>query len=210
MLGVATMFRATGAAEYLRRLVRLCEVLLDFEMRFEDKAGGAASAFLMRHDNRDTAYFDCQSAALLALTRAAAIVDDPAFSAAIERGLAAYALTTCAVDLPEPRKIDTVAVELPGGRTAGQHHTGFWNFKAGLALRFFAALRGAPVASLQAIAARHADRLELFEAILRRQLARSITERDQCVEIHTSVFSGETNSETQPWAMLGLVGHPYD
>ena len=210
VLGVATMFRATGAAEYLRRLVRLCEVLLDFELRFEDQAGGAASAFLMRHDNRDMAYFDCQSAALLALTRAAAIVDHPAFSAAIDRGLAAYALTTCAVDLPEPRKIDTVAVELPGGRTAGQHHTGFWNFKAGLALRFFAALRNSPAASLQAIAARHADRVELFEAMLRRQLARSIIERDQGVEIHTSVFSGETNSETQPWAMLGLVGHPYD
>ena len=210
VLGVATMFRATGAAEYLRRLVRLCEVLLDFEMRFEDKAGGAASAFLMRHDNRDTAYFDCQSAALLALTRAAAIIEDPAFLAAIERGLAAYALATCAVDLPEPRKIDTVAIELPGGRTAGQHHTGFWNFKAGLALRFFAALRGAPIASLQAIAARHADRLELFEAMLRRQLGRSIADRDQGVEIRTSVFSGETNSETQPWAVLGLVGHPHD
>jgi hypothetical protein len=210
VLGVATMFRATGAAEYLRRLVRLCEVLLDFEMPFEDKAGGPASAFLMRRDNRDTAYFDCQSAALLALTRAAGIVDDPAFSAAVERGLSAYALTTCAVDLSQPHKIDTVAVELPGGRTAGQHHTGFWNFKAGLGLRFFAALRASPAASLQAIAARDAERLALFEAILRRQLATSIIERDQCVEIRSSVLSGETNSETQPWAMLGLVGHPYD
>jgi hypothetical protein len=210
VLGVATMFRATGAAEYLRRLVRLCEVLLDFEMPFEDKAGGPASAFLMRRDNRDAAYFDCQSAALLALTRAASIVEDPAFLAAIERGLAAYALATCAVELPQPYKVDTVAVELPGGRTAGQHQTGFWNFKAGLALRFFAALRQAPVAGLQAIAARHADRIALFEAILRQQLARSMTEREQCVEIRTSVLSGETNSETQPWAMLGLVGHPYD
>jgi hypothetical protein len=210
VLGVATMFRATGAAEYLRRLVRLCEVLLNFERPFEDKAGGPASAFLMRRDNRDAAYFDCQSAALLALTRAAAIVEDPAFVAAIERGFAAYGLLTCAVDLPEPRKIDTVAIELPGGRTAGQHHTGFWNFKAGLALRFFAALRQAPVAGLEAIAARHADRIALFEAILRQQLEKSLTERDQCVEFRTSVLSGETNSETQPWAMLGLVGHPYD
>jgi hypothetical protein len=210
VLGVATMFRATGAAEYLRRLVRLCEVLLDFEMPFEDKAGGPASAFLMRRDNRDAAYFDCQSAALLALTRAAAIIEDPAFAAAIERGLAAYALVTCAIDLPQPYKIDTVAIELPGDRGAGQHHTGFWSFKAGLALRFFAALRQAPVAGLQSIAARHADRIELFEAILRRQLAQSAMQREQCVEICTSVLSGETNSETQPWAMLGLVGHPFD
>ena len=142
VLGVATMFRATGAAEYLRRLVRLCEVLLDFEMPFEDKAGGAASAFLMRHDNRDAAYFDCQSAALLALTQAAAIVEDPAARGRDRaRVWRPTALATCAVELPQPYKIDTVAVELPGGRTAGQHHTGFWNFKAGLALRFFAALR---------------------------------------------------------------------
>jgi len=63
---------------------------------------------------------------------------------------------------------------------------------------------------VQAIAARHADRIALFEAILRRQLAKSATEREQCVEIRTSVLSGETNSETQPWAMLGLVGHPFD
>jgi hypothetical protein len=210
VLAAATMFRATGAAEYLRRLVRLCEVLLDFELPFEDQAGGPASVFLMRRDNRDAAYFDCQSAALLALTRAAAIVEDPAFAAAIERGLAAYGLVTCALDLPEPHKLDTVAIELPGGRTAGQHHTGVWNFKAGLALRFFAALRQAPVAGLQAVAARHADRIALFEAILKRQLAKSVIERDHGMEFRTSVLSGETNSETQPWAMLGLVGHPFD
>jgi hypothetical protein len=210
VLAAATMFRATGAAEYLRRLVRLCEVLLDFELPFEDQAGGPASVFLMRRDNRDAAYFDCQSAALLALTRAAAIVEDPAFAAAIERGLAAYGLVTCALDLPEPHKLDTVAIELPGGRTAGQHHTGVWNFKAGLALRFFAALRQAPVAGLQAVAARHADRIALFEAILKLQLAKSVIERDHGMEFRTSVLSGETNSETQPWAMLGLVGHPFD
>jgi len=71
-------------------------------------------------------------------------------------------------------------------------------------------LRQSPVAGLQAIAARHAHRIELFDAILRRQLALSITEREQCIEFRTSVLSGETNSETQPWAMLGLVGHPFD
>jgi hypothetical protein len=123
--------------------------------------------------------------------------------------LGAYGLVTCGVELPNPHKIDTVAVELPGGRTDGQHHTGFWNFKAGLGLRFFAALRDSPVAGLQAIAGRHGDRIELFEAILRRQLAQSVAERGQCVEIRTSMLSGETNSETQPWAMLGLLGHPY-
>ena len=45
---------------------------------------------------------------------------------------------------------------------------------------------------------------------MRWQLQRSITERDDSVEIRTSVYSTETNSETQPWVMLGLLGHPYD
>jgi hypothetical protein len=79
-----------------------------------------------------------------------------------------------------------------------------------LALRFFAALRNSPNADLQAIAARHRDRIELFEMVLRWQLQRSITERDDSIEIRTSMHAAETNSETQPWVMLGLLGHPYD
>ena len=131
----------TGAAEYLRRLVRLCEVLLDFEMQFEDKAGGPASAFLMRRDNRDAAYFDCQSAALLALTRAAAIVEDPLSR---PRSNAGWRLRPSS---PAPSSCRSRTRSTPSrsncraAATAGQHQTAFWNFKAGLALRFFAALR---------------------------------------------------------------------
>jgi hypothetical protein len=43
ILGVVTMYRATGAADYSGRLGRLCDVLLDFEVRFEDVAGNPAS-----------------------------------------------------------------------------------------------------------------------------------------------------------------------
>jgi hypothetical protein len=86
----------------------------------------------------------------------------------------------------------------------------YWNFNVGLALRFFAALRNSPDAALQDIAARHRDRIEAFELVLHRQLRKCITERDDCIEIRTAEFSAETNSETQPWVMLGLLGHPYD
>jgi hypothetical protein len=79
-----------------------------------------------------------------------------------------------------------------------------------MALRFFAALRKSPDAALQDIAARHRDRIELFELLLHWQLRKCITERDDCIEIRTAEFSAETNSETQPWVMLGLLGHPYD
>ena len=107
----------------------------------------------MRHDNRDTAYFDCQSAALLALTRAAGSWTIRAFSAAVERGLAAYGLT------PARSTCRNRARSTPSRwprRAAGDiGETAFWNFKAGLALRFFAALRNSPEPAVQAIAARH-------------------------------------------------------
>ena len=77
-------------------------------------------------------------------------------------------------------------------------------------MRLFAALRASPDPALQQIAARHRDRIELFELILHWQLRRSLTEREGSVELRTSIYSGETNSETQPWVMLGLLGHPYD
>jgi hypothetical protein len=52
--------------------------------------------------------------------------------------------------------------------------------------------------------------MQLLESIMRTQLERSVTERDGMVELRCSVISAETNSESQPWAMLGLVGHPYE
>ena len=88
--------------------------------------------------------------------------------------------------------------------------TAFWNFKAGLSLRFFGALRRSTNPAVQAVASRHRDQVAVFEAVLRRQLARAAAEHDGCIEFRTSVLSGETNSETQPWVMLGLLGHPFD
>ena len=93
------MHRATGCPLYRRQLERLVEVLLEFEMRFESRAGIAASGFLMRKDNPNPAYLDCQSAALLALTQAARIIEDKRLPEVIERGIAAYRLAPQAIDL---------------------------------------------------------------------------------------------------------------
>jgi len=71
-------------------------------------------------------------------------------------------------------------------------------------------LRASPHPSLRSMVARRGERIELFEAVLRRQLERSITQREDSIEVRTAVSAGETNSETQPWVMLGLFGHPYD
>jgi hypothetical protein len=210
VLGVVTMYRATGADDYRRRLARLCDVLLDFEVRFEDAAGNPASGFLMRLDSPRAAYVDCHSAALLALTQAARYISDPRLAAAIDRGLAGFFLETCSVDVGGRRRIDTVSTTMIDENGTRRTENPFWNFKVGMTLRFFNALRSATDPALQAVAARHRDRIELFEIILRRQLERSITQRDDGVEIRMAEIAAETNSETQPWVMLGLLGHLYD
>jgi hypothetical protein len=210
ILGVVTMYRATNAADYLRRLARLCNVLLEFEVRSHNLGGDLASGFLMRMTSPRVAYVDCQSAALLALTQAARYLDDPRLVAAIERGLASYCVETCTVSAGVPYEIDTVATSMVDRLGTRRTENAFWNFKAGMTLRFFAALRRSPHPALQSIVARYRERMDLLDAVLRRQLERSITQREDSIEIRTAVSAGETNSETQPWVMLGLFGHPGD
>jgi hypothetical protein len=210
ILGVVTMYRATNAADYLRRLTRLCDVLLEFEVRSYDIAGDPASGFLMRMTSPRVAYVDCHSAALLALTQASRYLDDPRLVAAIERGLTSYFVETCTDAAGGPYEIDTVSTSMVDRLGTRRTENASWNFKAGMTLRFFAALRRSSHPSLRSIAARHGERMDLFEIVLRRQLERSITEAEESIEIRTAVSAGETNSETQPWVMLGLFGHPWD
>ena len=210
ILGVVTMYRATGSPDYLRRLGILCELLLEFELAFDDIGGGRASGILMRLDSPRASYVDCHSAALLALTQASRFITDPRLPAAIERGLASYGLHTCAVDIGHPYKIDTVSTVMIDAHGNRAIENAFWNFKAGMTLRFLAALRNSPQPDLQAIVARHCERMDLFEFVLRRQLERSVTWHGDSVEIRTGMPANETNSETQPWVMLGLFGHPWD
>jgi len=207
ILGVVTMYRALGAEEYLRALRVLCDTLLEFELQF-DLVGERASGFPLCPAKPPRASIDGHSAALLALTQAVPLLDDTRLAAAIDRGLAGYCLETTAVELGEPRRIDTVSAMIIDGDGQRRTHNSYWNFTAGLTLRFFRALRQSRDPKLQAIAARHAYRLELFEMVLRRQLAKSVTRHGDMIEIRCSLDSAETNSETQPWVMLGLLGHP--
>jgi hypothetical protein len=209
MLGLATMYRATQATQYLEKLKELTNVLLDFEVRFEDVDGTPASAFPYGMQSQRAAWVDGHSAALLALTHAARFVDDPRLAPTIERGIASYCWETCVVGQP-PKKADLVctAIFIEG---IGRHtENSYWNFNVGLTLRFFNALRASPLPELRAIAERYRERLALFELVMRRQLERSMTVHDDSIEIRTAMYAGETNSETQPWVMLGLLGHPYD
>lgn len=210
ILAVVTMYRATGDEAYRDKMRRLCDALLDFEVRFNDVAGQPASGFPYGMGTHRSAFVDGHSASLLALVQAAGHLPDPRLAAAIDRGLAGFCIETTAIDLGRPVKIDVVSTSIGDPHGNRHNENSYWNFNVGLALRLFAALRNSPDPELQQIAARHRERIELFELVLHWQLRRSITEREDAIEIRTSVYSAETNSETQPWVMLGLFGHPYD
>lgn len=207
MLGTATMYGATGSADYRRRLERMRNVLLDFEVRFEDHTGTTASAFLMRKDSPRAPYVDCHSAALLALTQAARFVPNPRLVAAIAAGIRSYGLETCRF---AGGLIDTIQALMVDEHGTYRTENAFWNFKAGLTLRFFAALRAAAAPELAAIADANKERIELLEMVIRRQLTKSLTVHPDGLEFRTSSLSAETNSESQPWITLGLLGHPCD
>ncbi len=206
ILGLVTMYEATGSVDYRRRLAELCDVLFEFEKPFADVGDTPVSGFMMGVTSRRFVFVDCHSAALLALTEASRHIEDARFAAAIDRGLGCFSIETTRIDWHDgPHKVDVIAVDWVDDHGSRHTNTGFWNFHAGLTLRFFAALRRAGDPALRAVAARHCDRIELFEMVLRRQIERSLTWHDGAVEVRCSTLSTETNSETQPWAALGLL-----
>jgi hypothetical protein len=210
ILGLATMYKTTHAEDYRKRLARLCEILIEFEVPFRGPAGSPASGFLMRMDSPRTAFVDCHSAALLALTQAIRYLDDARLVQTIDRGLASFSVESCSLVPGSQSRIDTVSTHMIDRLGTRRTENAFWNFKAGLTLRFLAALRSSPHPALQSITTRHRERIARLEMILRQQIASSITQQEDGLEIRTAVSSGETNSETQPWVMLGLFGHPAD
>jgi hypothetical protein len=137
-------------------------------------------------------------------------MDDSRLAPAIDRGLASYCLETCRVVAGQGFKVDTIATSMVDEHGTRRTADAYWNFKIGMTLRFFRALREADQPQLREIAERHRDRMALMETVMRDQLRRSVTEHQDGVEIRCSVHAAETNSETQPWVMLGLLGHPCD
>lgn len=207
ILGAGTLHRITGDDRYRHRLEQLCDVLLDLEMRFDDPSGLPASSFLMRKDSPRAAYVDCHSAVMLALTQAARHVGDRRLPEVIESGLRSYGIETCRFS---GGLVDTISALMIDEHGVRRTENAYWNFKAGLTMRFFAALRAAEDPVLRAVAERQRERIDLLETIMRQQIARSVTEHDDGVELRCSVLSAETNSESQPWTVLGLIGDTCD
>ena len=206
-LAYADMLAETADPAYEVALRDACEIILTFERVNADVAGHAQSAFVMGRDAGAQPHVDCHSACLLALVRASNVLNDPAWERSIDRGLASFRMDTQSVLFGKALyKQDLVAVDFLAADGVRHAMPAFWNYHSGLTLRMLNALRASPVAELQAIWARQAPRISVLEGLMRQRVGQCLRERDGGIEIRTSVLSGETNSETQPWVAIALLG----
>ncbi len=204
--GLIDMAIATGEDQYKAALRDAVRVMFDFERGFAGVDGNPESAFLMGQVTCVSPFVDCHSAVLLALVRALPVLEDPAFITSIDRGLEAYRAETTAVELGDMRKQDVITVHWTNEHGQRLNPHAYWNFCAGLTLRLFKLLRQSTHQATTEIHARHEHKLEIYEAMLRLQLRRSLVPREGgALEVLTGRLSGEGNSETQPWVALGLV-----
>ncbi len=204
--GLIDMAIATGEQHYKDALRDAVRVMFDFERGFAGPDGNTESAFLMGQVTCVSPFVDCHSAVLLALVRALPVLEDPAIITSIDRGLEAYRAETMAVELGDMRKQDVLTVHWTNEQGQRLNPHAYWNFCAGLTLRLFKLLRQSTHQATTEIYARHDHKLEIYEAMLRLQLRRSLVPREGgALEVLTGRLSGEGNSETQPWVALGLV-----
>jgi len=202
----ADMLIVTTDPMYRAALREACEIITTFERQNDAVDGSVQSGFLMGQGNDALPYVDCHSSCLLALVKGTILLDELAWLSSIDRGLAAFRLDTIGIFFLGMQKQDVAGVDykLPDGsrRTLDM----FWNFNAGLALRLFNALRATRHSGLRTVWERHAARIEMLEMVMRHRIARSLRPRDGAIEILSSMLSAETNSETQPWVALALIG----
>lgn len=202
VLSLDCMLRATGEQRYRTLMGTATELLLGLLDRAERPGGGW---FANVQDTWAGAPFlDCQGAALLALCRAA-LHGDPEgrLAAAAREVMAAIRLGTVVV-APAPGEsvlCDTLLVRRHG---EGPEDTGYWNFKLGVVLRALRMLAFADARGVVPLSALERSRLALLDEVCVRLIADSTRDRGGMIEVLTCQRAGETNSETQPWVILGL------
>jgi hypothetical protein len=202
--GLVDMYFVTSDEKYRQSLRRVVDLLLAFERPFLGDEGKIESAFLMGLVQTALPFVDCHSAILLALARALPVLEDPALITRLDRGIEAYRIETMGIELGDIRKQDLLYVGFPpGGHQRGAN--AYWNFCAGITLRLFKYLSQSQHQATREIFERHKFRIAVQQALLEVQILRSLRDRGGAIEIKTAILSAEGNSETQPWAALGLV-----
>jgi len=189
ILAVDTMHVATGEPRYLDIMSRLANVLLHFQV----KSGPVENNLIC---NGNDTFLDCHAADMVALARAAVATGDRRYAEAARRGLQAYRIDPNADTGHDVYVLQNAQVSNQDGY--------YWIFKAGLLLRSMEALE---VLSERGLIKLKRDEWYQIQELQRRSLdyiARTVHARGNLDELFTCHKSGETNSETQAWALLGL------
>ena len=204
VLSLDCMLRATGEERYRALMETGTGLLLGLLDRAERPGGGWVANVQDRWC--DAPFLDCQGAALLAVCRAALHGDaDGCLAAAAREMLAAIQLGTVTV-APAPGESVTCDSLLVRRHGAGPEDTGYWNFKLGLTLRGLRMLTLADARGAVPLAVPERRRVALLQEVCVQLIEASSREHDGALEVLTSQRAGETNSETQPWVILGLYG----
>jgi SAM-dependent methyltransferase len=200
ILSLDCMTRAFGTNEYREALGSCVARLLEYERPVE---GGAGETIFTPPPPPQ---LDSHCAALLALARAAAH-GDPGnrISGALARSLRGTLILEASAEQDgRPAVIyESVWIRLRAG--GPPQDGGFWVFKAALGLRAFNAIRQVHAAGFLQLDPKILEHVDTLAAVARRSLLQAVRREGDTIEVLTSAYSGETNSETQPWAALGLV-----
>jgi len=194
ILGTDCMYRATGNGDYRSEM----HVLTDIALQSQQQPGGVFRCL-------DSAgYIDCQAAVILALSRASFVLDDDRIGPAIISAINAIKMSRWRFsDSDEVVKRNSGEIFMDVG--SGRDPDGIlWTYKAGLLLR---GLKAAELASSKGTISIDQHTLWHISGLkaTATDYVRSCTRpRGQSLEVLTSCRSDETNSETQPWALLGL------
>jgi hypothetical protein len=196
LLAVDVMHAATGDSKYIEVARRLADVLATFQSK-QDKTAGS-----FRCTGGDVC-MDCHAAAMIALSRAAILLNEPKYAAAVKRGFAQYVF-----DSDAATGNDVFVWMVPDGRLRDPY---YWIYKVCLLLRSLEGMGLLVEHGLLHLSRDEWTRLQKLQSTALTYLAQTVHARGDLVELLTSYKSGETNSETQAWALLGLypVEHDY-
>lgn len=206
ILSLDTIARVHPDAGYDRLADRLTNLLLDTQT----PVAGDPDAAVFGSGLPDAPWrpeLDSQCAALLALGRRAC-TEPPstALAAAIAAGVTALRIATPSSSSYGNDPLDHPTIVISRSMDDDDLvDTGFWTYKLGLALRAFHLIDHAATTGRLALPDATRAHLQQLAATATQALLRAADYRDGLIEVRTSFNAGETNSETQPWAALGLV-----
>lgn len=196
IMSLDCMARAYPDQQYKGTMFKLCELLLKLEQPIDNAHDGSLFG---------NPELDCQAAALLAICRVSPWrCGDLRYPGAIRRGLRGISLCSAHADPNGQTSFLHTSLKVSDRIDSPQYDTAFWNFKLGLSLRAFAAIKIGLERGFLTLDQNTRNHLDALDSVARIAITPSIKNHGESVEILTSHLSTETNSETQPWVALGL------